>query len=326
MEQLHVVPVPMMPSRVKRGIREAMEDKCLDMSSARVEYMKNLGTEVISKSEENVELLDEFSAKLHAIFDKVCKACESLKLHSSMRVRLWSGFHNATLSELPPLWETLFSSLDIECKDKLLCQTVNQKVFDMVMVDFIKSTTKSSGSSISREDVILTKDELNALQYISGFVPHALLKRFERHGKKYQHLFECLGEMAVVSEHDSDVLEYTKEWMAKVNRGGLFPLNNQAFTLFVEIEKQTRVLLTSHMLKKTSEDLKDGVISKVVDSDGVQFHWTLLCQCIEKEEDVVWLLAEIVKLYVTIRGFSIAAMWMEQFKRLENDPQRRALN
>ncbi len=113
--------VPMMSSRVKRGIREAMEDKCLDMSSARVEYMKNLGKEVISKIEENVELLDEFSAKLHASFDKVCKTCRNLKLHSSMRARMWSGFHKATLSELPPLWETLFSSLGIlECKDKLL--------------------------------------------------------------------------------------------------------------------------------------------------------------------------------------------------------------
>ncbi len=95
-------------------------------------------------------------------------------------------------------------------------------------------------------------DELNALQYISGFVPHALLKWFERHGKKYQHLFECLGEMAVVSEHDSDVLEYTKEWMAKVNRGGLFPLNNQAFTLFVEIEKRCLQVTCSKRLQKTS--------------------------------------------------------------------------
>ncbi len=75
------------------------------------------------------------------------------------------------------------------------------------------------------------------------------------------------------------------------------------------------------MLKKTSEDLKDGVISKVVNSDGVQFHWT---QCIEKEEDVVWLLAEIVKLYVTIRGFSIAG-WSSS-RDEKNDPQRRALN
>ena len=35
--------------------------------------------------------------------------------------------------------------------------------------------------------------------------------------------------MAVASEHD-DYLQYTREWIDKVNRGGLFPLNCGAYT------------------------------------------------------------------------------------------------
>ena len=68
---------------------------------------------------------------------------------------------------------------------------------------------------------------------------------------------------------------------------------------------------------KSSEDFKEDVISKILDNEDVQFHWTLISQCIEKDEEAAWILLEIVKLYVTIRGFSIAAMWLEQYKREE---------
>ncbi len=34
----------------------------------------------------------------------------------------------------------------------------------------------------------------------------------------------------------------------------------------------------------------------------------------EKKEDADWLLREIVKLFVTIRGFAMAASWMEDYK------------
>ena len=52
-----------------------------------------------------------------------------------------------------------------------------------------------------------------------------------RKEKKYDHFVECLGDMAVESEH-SDFLNYTKEWIDKVNHGGLFPLNDMTYYFF----------------------------------------------------------------------------------------------
>ena len=56
----------------------------------------------------------------------------------------------------------------------------------------------------------LSKDELNALRYACGYIPHALLKKFKkRSGGKFD---ECLGNIAVQSEHDSEsLLDCTKE-------------------------------------------------------------------------------------------------------------------
>ena len=52
--------------------------------------------------------------------------------------------------------------------------------------------------------------------------------------------------MTVASEHD-DYLEYTREWIGKVNRGGLFPLNSGAYTLFIEIEKEVCATPAAYM-------------------------------------------------------------------------------
>ena len=52
-----------------------------------------------------------------------------------------------------------------------------------------------------------------------------------------------------------------------------------------------------------------------VQDEDVQFHWALINQDIDKPEDAEVLLIEIVKLWVTIRGFSLAASWMEEYKK-----------
>ena len=56
------------------------------------------------------------------------------------------------------------------------------------------------------------------------------------------------------------------------------------------------------------------VVDKVCNSDDVQWHWTLLSTCIDSEDHAIELLWEIATLCITIRGFSIAATWLEVYK------------
>ena len=82
-------------------------------------------------------------------------------------------------------------------------------------------------------EVQLSKDELNALCYASGYVPMKLLKKGERERKKMGKIdrFEmCLGNMAVASE-DTNFTQSTSEWFHLVNRG-LFPINDETHFLF----------------------------------------------------------------------------------------------
>jgi hypothetical protein len=46
---------------------------------------------------------------------------------------------------------------------------------------------------------------------------------------------KCLSSMAVNGD-ESDFLQYTRGWLEKVNRGGLFEVNDLAYQLFKEID------------------------------------------------------------------------------------------
>lgn len=161
-------------------------------------------------------------------------------------------------------------------------------------------------------------------------MPHKLLKKYEKmKGKKVEQFVECLGEMAVERPGEqSDFFEYTKEWIRKVNRGGLFPLNDATYQLFIAIEREVQTILPqyihSHTQTKSREGFQTRVVDKVCSCDDVQWHWTILSACIESEDDAVELLREIVQLCVTIRGFSMAASYLELYKSEKRETTKKS--
>ena len=61
----------------------------------------------------------------------------------------------------------------------------------------------------------------------------------DRTGSKFDKFIECLGVMAVRSECNSENLfDYTKEWIDRVNRGGLFPLNDATYRFLCLLKKR----------------------------------------------------------------------------------------
>lgn len=122
-----------------------------------------------------------------------------------------------------------------------------------------------------------------------------------------------LGNMAVQGD-TTDFTSYTSEWFEKTNRGGLFPVNDETLTFFIAVEKVTRIHLSKYCSNNYG-NTKDVLIKIVTEDSDVQFYWTLICQDIDEEEDAIRLLEEIVTLWITIRGFSQASIWLEEYKK-----------
>ena len=83
--------------------------------------------------------------------------------------------------------------------------------------------------------------------------------------------------------------------------------------MFHEIELGMRDRLSSILQSSIVErDQKDRLVQLVADDSDVQFYWSLLSIDIDTEDNAVLLLKEIVELWLTIRGFSIAGQWLQE--------------
>jgi len=89
------------------------------------------------------------------------------------------------------------------------------------------------------------------------------------------------------------------------------------FCLLLAIESSSVKLLTS-TYKNTSQDgnTKVLIIEKLMKDQNIKCKWNVLTEDIDfPEEEEYHLLKEIISLWVTIRGFSLAATWLETYKQ-----------
>ena len=113
------------------------------------------------------------------------------------------------------------------------------------------------------------------------------------------------------AEDDVDAdnfMEYTKEWITKVDRGGLYKVSDETFLLFKAMELTIRKFLQGKKINVTT------ATDKILSSDNILVYWTLICYSLS-QEDSDTLLHKIAELWITIRGFSYANNLLEQYKQ-----------
>jgi hypothetical protein len=97
-----------------------------------------------------------------------------------------------------------------------------------------------------------------------------------------------------------------------VDRGGLLHVNDPTFMFFRALEIRTQKVLPKHLA--INQNSKEDLIKAVIDDEDVGFTWDMLTTDISSPDHVHELLACVTDLWVTIRGFSLAASWLEEYK------------
>ena len=98
-----------------------------------------------------------------------------------------------------------------------------------------------------------------------------------------------------------------------LDRGGLWYIKETSYSLFCAIEEETRYCLKT--LSSQHGKCKQEIIRCITSNDDVLFYWIITTADFEIDDEVhEVLLGKIVELYITIRGFSYASRWMENFK------------
>ena len=203
--------------------------------------------------------------------------------------------------------------------DQLLNQSVNTLHYEDILREYFSIPKSVSEDSASQT---FTKDELNAVRYASGYVPLTVLKMYERIKQhkceeKVDQVKTCLGNMAVAGT-ETNFTQYTSDGFHRVNRGGLYLVNDETFAFFVAMEKVTRCHLP-HQYKSTSKESqpKQVVIDTIVGDEDTQFYWTLISQDISEESNAIELLSTLAEKWVTMRGFSLSSSWLEEYEQVK---------
>ena len=127
--------------------------------------------------------------------------------------------------------------------------------------------------------------------------------------------------MAVNGE-ESSLLEYTRNWIFLINKGGLFEINDMTYSLFREIEMKVR----RHLLlqfNKAAANQRESIISTIASDESIQFFWTILSVDTEDETQPVNILKLIIGLWLNIRGFSLAGTWQDNYMCANKISQRK---
>ena len=127
-------------------ISSVLGDSCIIVDCKRAKKNQDSGKELIQAYQEHSDKFRTFADQLakqeRELFATAVGRC---RIASSKRSRLWSAFHSLSTNDLPKTWKKLFeeiSSTTTACdygmvkEDRLLQQSVNQKLFEHFLQEF----------------------------------------------------------------------------------------------------------------------------------------------------------------------------------------------
>ena len=260
----------------------------VDINSRRV-------NDAIEAKAENKAHFETFANKLVTLLTKLVN--DAAKLNQSFSVKrqhLWRNFHELRSTTIEALWKGFLTKLSITDIDDHL---VFQLLVDSVFEEIVHEEFEVSAEPVKSIKSVLTQDEQNIIRYAVGyFAQRLLIKHKKIDSEKAASYVECLSHMAV-DGNESSLMDYTKEWTEKINRGGLFEVSTVTFQLFQAIEIAVCDKLATRLQTGRCSGDKTTIIDVVAEDHDVQFYWSLNSSDVDESESSE-LLKDIITLWV----------------------------
>lgn len=265
--------------------------------------------------------------KFQLILSKIWKAASSgdtRKHLANQREKMWHEYHNLCCTQefIREFNSYLSPALFEQPCPTLFIQTLMRKLFEKILHLRATSTSHSDNEDLS-EEIKISSIEENILRYAAGFVPFSLKRQCMKRQSsdtQYDEKMKCLNAISVSNEisNPQTFLEYTKCWVEKQNRGGLFLLNNDGYLFFRSVERHCRKHFRKQCIKSISDssDIKSPVLNAVVNDKVAMEHWG---HATVRQDSAVsaQVMKMCIKLWVNIRCHAFAANWIQQFRHLQ---------
>ena len=253
------------------------------------------------------EEFSRFAFNLCKELNSCFKRKRNLKLENEA---MWGCFHRLRSSTtFKDTWISFVQQEMGKIPSPIFYQEVIQHIFKvLVKRKFIIMNPMKFNSG----NPPLTREEENSLRYMAGYIYRRVRKQLESLTHKCKDdMILCLMEL---NGDEDDEERGTEDWTNALDRGGLWHVSDTAYNLFYAIEEVVRQHLVVTAANTFTEGTREVILSAVMCSEDVLFQWCLLTADAD-DANGKDLLQMIVKLYITIRGFSFASSCVELFKK-----------
>ena len=134
-------------------------------------------------------------------------------------------------------------------------------------------------------------------------------------------LQKCL--QGLLQDDGASSASVSTDWIDAVDRGGLWHVREGTYMLFCAMEEVVREYLHVNNVSGMTDEFKVTVVSAMTESEDVLFHWCILSAETE-EEDAKIVFDMLIDLWITVRGFSFASLWVELYKQEEKRSLQRS--
>ena len=188
-------------------------------------------------------------------------------------------------------WRECLESLKLN-NEPLFFEHFTLFLFNQMLSDKFKDSASASETSTCE----FTYEEENAIRYMGGYVIRKI-----REKKNMDVSFLEDSDKVYLQSHSTD-------WINAIDRGGLIHITDSCFQLFLAIETVTRLEMKATTVM--DDTFRQHLENMITCDSKVLFCWTMIT--VDESHDNIF--HELIKLWITIRGFSFAKSIVEKYR------------
>ena len=260
--------------------------------------------------EENQTIFSAFEDKIMSeLRECIGVSPEGVRSFRTKQMELCRSYHQLRISdEYITTWVVFLRQ--IKCNP---VPTFYQEVTDILFEHILKSLYPLEMDTIPLDTEEITFEDANVVRYMAGYVCRKVNTKIANSPFLNKIVLQkCL--QGLLQDDGESSASASANWIEAVDRGGLWHVREGTYMLFCAMEEVVREYLHANNVSCMTEEFKATVVSAVTESEDVLLHWCILsAETEEKDAKVVFDM--IVDLWITVRGFSFASLWVEVYKR-----------
>lgn len=260
-----------------------------------------------AESDVNMKVATDFFTDLVAKLRKCFVERKSMKAREEL---MWKAYHKLRVSDaFQKDWEKFLRDAICQPASPTFFQYVSHRIFKELVKEKhrVSETLEDQASPITKEDE-------NALRYVAGYVCRKVQTKLKSSS------LPCKDDMILfiseLSGDEWDETQGTEEWTNAIDRGGLWHIKDNTYTLFYLMEEEIRLHLNTKSLsaKTLNEGTREKNFDAILENEDLLFQWSLLSPTLDDNIGSI-VLQKIAELYITIRGFAFANSCLELYKQ-----------